>query len=209
MIKILLTLFFLTNSYADITQEQSEKFSESLFSLFENDFAKLSHPVKLELFWRGPLPLAITSFEEESNNFVVSIWGELARHELMTPKAWIFSLCHEIGHIIGGAPHVSDEHNSWGSSEGQADFFASAICLPRYYEFFGYKTSEIENIRYATAHEMSALLNALSDEGEALSNVLDESSEIVEETLRDAYPSNQCRVDTIKFAKRLPCWFKE
>lgn len=206
MKKIFILLLIISNTYAAITQKESEELSNSLLSIFQPEIAELSYPVKLDLFWKGPIPMAITSFEED--HFSISIWGALTRHKMMTPKTWIYTLCHELGHIIGGAPHVTNEEHSWGSSEGQADVFASSICLPRYYESLEPNSEDISTIRFNTAKEMSKLLNAMADNSEG-SNVESSSSEVVSETITDDYPSTQCRIDTIKFARRLPCWFKE
>lgn len=206
---IIIALLLITNSFAAITEQSYRDLSAEVFNLFKNEFSNLHHPVVLDLFWKGGLPLAITSFEQEdnpeNNHYAISLWGGLARHESMSEKAWIFSVCHEIGHILGGAPHVKDDKNSWGSVEGQADFFATSVCLPKYYK--NADEDELKNIRYETARSLADFFN--NSDGEQWVNVEVLSSEIVDETIYDGYPSNQCRVDTIKRNERLRYWFKK
>jgi hypothetical protein len=43
-------------------------------------------------------------------------------------------LCHEIGHFYGNSPKQRrgrSEKLSWSSAEGQADFYATAICMKK------------------------------------------------------------------------------
>ncbi|EQC50228.1 hypothetical protein M899_0350 [Bacteriovorax sp. BSW11_IV] len=206
---IIIALLAITSSFAAISEQSYTELSTEVFGLFKNEFSRLDYPVELELFWKGGLPLAITSFEQEedpaNNHYAISLWGGLARHKNMDEKGWIFSVCHEIGHIIGGAPHVQDEKNSWGSVEGQADFFATSVCLPKYYK--NADENELKIIRYETAQSLANFFNESDSEQWASVEVL--SKEIVLETILDDYPSNQCRVDTIRLNERLECWFKK
>ena len=66
-------------------------------------------------------------------NWMVDIYGGLARHPQITPDSFALVICHELGHLIGGAPKVSDPFRSaalsWATNEGQADYFATLKCL--------------------------------------------------------------------------------
>lgn len=57
----------------------------------------------------------------------VQIFGGLARHPLMTREALLLTVCHEIGHHLGGYPKYDQGHN-WASTEGQSDYFSTAKC---------------------------------------------------------------------------------
>ncbi len=67
------------------------------------------------------------------NNWMVSMFGGLARHETITKDAFMLVICHEIGHHIGGAPKYTDWYGNpdWASNEGQSDYFAGLKCARR------------------------------------------------------------------------------
>ncbi|MCB9093166.1 MAG: hypothetical protein H6621_01790 [Halobacteriovoraceae bacterium] len=83
-------------------------------------------------------------------NFMVTMFGGLARHAEATEDAFALVACHEIGHHIGGAPkkrnfgwgRADDDHNhiifgsgvSWASNEGQSDYWATLKCARRLWE---------------------------------------------------------------------------
>jgi hypothetical protein len=70
--------------------------------------------------------------QRSGNNWMVNMFGGLARHETITEDGMSLVVCHEIGHHIGGAPKkVSYYSNSWASNEGQADYFSNLKCLRR------------------------------------------------------------------------------
>jgi hypothetical protein len=58
---------------------------------------------------------------------------ELSQDDRLGLDQWTAILCHETGHLIGGAPYIAesvDDRNEF-SAEGQADYFAAAKCLRR------------------------------------------------------------------------------
>ena len=72
-----------------------------------------------------------------NDNPVVKVMGGMARHPEMTEDALLLIVCHELGHYMGGtpkAPRGNSEKLSWSSIEGQADYFATAKCLPKIFK---------------------------------------------------------------------------
>jgi len=67
---------------------------------------------------------------QSGKNWIVSMFGGLARHETTTKDAFMLVICHEIGHHIGGAPKYTDWYGNpdWASNEGQSDYFAGLKC---------------------------------------------------------------------------------
>ncbi len=65
----------------------------------------------------------------EGSNFVVEMFGGLARHSTITKDAFALVACHEVGHHIGGVPRYTDQGGTWASTEGQSDYFAVTKCL--------------------------------------------------------------------------------
>jgi hypothetical protein len=70
--------------------------------------------------------------QQRGKNWIISMFGGLARHETITKDAFATVICHELGHHIGGAPKKYG--NSWASNEGQADYWGSSKCLKKYME---------------------------------------------------------------------------
>jgi hypothetical protein len=70
------------------------------------------------------------SAQRQGSNYVVNMYGGLARHETITQDGFALVICHEIGHHIGGAPKYAGGNN-WASNEGQSDYFANLKCLRR------------------------------------------------------------------------------
>jgi hypothetical protein len=60
------------------------------------------------------------------NQWIVSMYGGLARHQTVTSDGFLLVVCHEVGHHLGGAPKYRGE---WASNEGQSDYFATLKCL--------------------------------------------------------------------------------
>ncbi len=78
----------------------------------------------------------------QGNDYIVNMYGGLARHETVTADGFAMVVCHEVGHHIGGAPVYGASQsssggwggggssaNSWASTEGQSDYFAASKCL--------------------------------------------------------------------------------
>lgn len=67
--------------------------------------------------------------DQDGNVWKVHALGGYARHPATNRDAFMFLLCHEMGHHIGGTPHYSPQSIPWASAEGQADYFGSLKCM--------------------------------------------------------------------------------
>ncbi|MDO9184154.1 MAG: hypothetical protein Q7U04_17200, partial [Bacteriovorax sp.] len=86
--------------------------------------------------WADPTVDAFAT-RDDANNAVIVINGGLARHPLMTRDGFLLLVCHEIGHHLGGAPKILRGNSglkSWSSAEGQADYYATTKCLPKFFQ---------------------------------------------------------------------------
>jgi hypothetical protein len=70
------------------------------------------------------------SARKQGMSWAVKVYGGLFRFELMNPDSFAMVVCHEIGHLIGGAPTWKPQNKS--SSEGQADYFSTLSCMKNY-----------------------------------------------------------------------------
>lgn len=69
------------------------------------------------------------SASRSGSTFLINAFGGLGRYEPITDDAFILIMCHEVGHLIGGAPTYKPGNSV--SSEGQADYFSTAKCFRR------------------------------------------------------------------------------
>jgi hypothetical protein len=67
------------------------------------------------------------------DKWTLELSGGLARHPLMTEDAYALAVCHELGHLLGGAPKFKDPIKQLYSNEGEADYFAALKCLRLYF----------------------------------------------------------------------------
>ncbi|PJB52456.1 MAG: hypothetical protein CO099_12535 [Bdellovibrio sp. CG_4_9_14_3_um_filter_39_7] len=73
--------------------------------------------------------------QQVGNVWKVSMFGGLARHQVVTDDAFALVVCHELGHHLGGQPKKKSWWgSSWASNEGQADYFGNSKCLRKYME---------------------------------------------------------------------------
>jgi len=96
---------------------------------------------------------------DDENNPVIVMNGGLARHPQMTKDGFLLLVCHELGHHLGGAPKILRGNSGlrgWSSAEGQADYYASTKCLPRFF------TSGVENKSFENDIDSVNLSLALS-----------------------------------------------
>ncbi len=92
-------------------------------------FAKQGYTLLLEGDWNDATEKAFSvDKKNNTNRRKVYVSGGFARKPLMTKDTLLSTLCHEIGHHLGGYPKYPEI--KWGaSSEGQADYFSTAKCL--------------------------------------------------------------------------------
>lgn len=61
----------------------------------------------------------------------VRVYGGLVRHPSMTKSGLALMVAHETGHHLGGPPY--DPAMPWMTWQGQADFWAASVGMPRVY----------------------------------------------------------------------------
>jgi hypothetical protein len=156
---------------------------------------------------------------KKPGHFFFQMYGGLARFESMTADSFMLVGCHELGHLIGGAPTWKPFNNA--SSEGQADYFStsrcfkkvirgqdhkkvigdhrfSALILEQCSESFKTNTQEYEMcLRTALANKAMAQTFAKLGELETIPSF--DTPDPYERMfiLFNGYPNAQCRLDTL------------
>lgn len=179
-----------------------------ILTLFGDSLKNTQAQVQLDAQWESPYFGAGIAYYD--NYFYLRIFGGTTRVEGMTMDAYAALVCHELGHIIGGAPYQTIQGAEWSSSEGQADFFAASVCLPKY--FLSQNVSAV-NIKARVEKAGYELLSALGPYGSQKELPLERHAHFkyqTPETLINLYPSLQCRYETFRNnSKRSACWFRE
>lgn len=71
-----------------------------------------------------------SSAEQQGNQWIINMFGGIARHPDNTYEGEALIACHEMGHHLGGAPKINSMFGgTWASNEGEADYFATLKCL--------------------------------------------------------------------------------
>jgi hypothetical protein len=84
-----------------------------------------------ELQWITP-EVALSA-DRDGTDWMIGIFSGAPFHPKMTRDAFVVVICHEMGHHFGGAPFKKDDQGAlrWSATEGQADYFATAVCAKR------------------------------------------------------------------------------
>lgn len=149
---------FPESSYKIPTSEKSSHFLGGVGGLSEleyhqaiDQFEKLWAPVVAQKYnrtliikrdWENEKVNAHAT-RDDANNPVIVVNGALARHSQITRDGLLLMMCHELGHHFGGAPKQfrgTSTLRSWSSVEGQADYFASSKCMPKFFENYSEKS---------------------------------------------------------------------
>ncbi|MCF8060821.1 MAG: hypothetical protein K9K67_16070 [Bacteriovoracaceae bacterium] len=132
------------------------------------------------------------------NEYWLEVPGGMARYHLIKETGFLSTLCHELGHLLGGTPH-----NDTISFEGQADYFSAMKCMERMLNRLSYK--ELLNApikckgtycgeRFEGIESLSSYYAELEKRPTPSLNTPDRT--ITKRTL-SRHPGSQCRFDTM------------
>lgn len=187
MIAILMTLAS-SLTFAAVNESQFEQITDEIKQEFQGDFQKLGLRFVLNKQWKNTKRDA--GIKIPKGEAILTITGEMARDQLMSEDGLRLLLCHEIGHVLGGAPKSSSGH--WSSNEGQADYYATSKCINRIIE-----NDDRYNDRVVEASLVLAKMLAISA-GKPHEDISISNKDItrVSQTY-NGHPNAQCRLDTL------------
>jgi hypothetical protein len=199
-----------------ITEAQFNAVMDRMQALYGPIVASHGATLQINRLWTDDTVNA--SAQQEGSTWVLNMYGGLARDKSITQDGMALVACHEMGHHLGGAPKYGGMN--WAANEGEADYFANAKCLHR---FFGdsltasftrmpavgddialataacaksYKTASDKALCLRSAEagmSVTALLGSLG--GEPASHFDTPDPGVVAQT-NDEHPAAQCRLDT-------------
>ena len=136
--------------------------------------------------------------------FILEVPGGLSRYHLINEPAFVSVVCHELGHLIGGAP--ASRYNI--SFEGQSDYYASQKCVRRIVhrlnqDYLDLTNAEVEELCSRKLGCRAAVVGALAVTSyyASLANapaptLTNRDRNQAQETLA-SHPDAQCRLDTL------------
>ncbi len=157
--------------------------------------------------WTNPTVNAYAM--RSGNNWIVHMFGGLARRPEITVDGFEMVLCHELGHHLSGFPFSQ----TWAANEGGSDYFATLSCarqlwkdeadlnfmasleVPAYPKRLcdaSWSEQADRNLCYRSVQAGKSLADFLS-QGSARYETPDQS--VVTKT-NNAHPAGQCRLDT-------------
>lgn len=191
----------------------------------------------LQEYWigfGGAFKVDSTWRQLNGKKFLLTLTGKIPNVTEISPEAYAIVVCHEMGHIMGGEPRQKSKLAVWSSVEGQADYYATNVCMWQYlkaakenksiqqHETLGKKckqkfgedeASYLKCLRIVSG--IISLQNYFNNDGNEKNRVSIDAVDTTEvsETL-EKYPAlNQCRMDTFiagLFNEPRPaCWFKK
>lgn len=195
-----------------------------------------SSPAMIGFWWKlDEVRAAYSSLYDNDTKFLTHylfLLGGYARMKGMTRDGVAATLCHELGHGIGGKPFKNYEFEDTDVSvEGQADYFAFRYCLARIFKRLppaqpikpvnAYTDSLCKAVPTASYTFCTRAFQTLESERTFFKlNPADPDSEydkhdplVVTKIEKDPYhyPSSQCRLDTMMngiLGKERPrCWY--
>lgn len=96
-------------------------------SLYSPVVSEMGGRLVIKKNWRDD---TVNAFAEKKGNLrLIEMFGGFARHPLTTNDVFMFVVCHEIGHHVGGVPMIHSMKELWASNEGQSDYFAGTKCM--------------------------------------------------------------------------------
>ncbi len=122
-----------TPTTSTVTKKSFNEIPKIIFNQYRNAFKIKNIKVDLNLSWEKPW-FTMWAKQHSEREYSINLWGAVTRIPGMNNNGLALFTCHEIGHILAGTPRMKIKDFLWASSEGQADYFATAICLKNYYE---------------------------------------------------------------------------
>ena len=196
---------------SNVTQEAFNRIIDKALSHYEPIVDKHWGYLQIRRYWSSSLVSATA--QQDDDDWIVNMYGGLARRPEITEDSFTMVLCHELGHHLGGFPFVS----LWAANEGQSDYFASQVCLKAFWKddrqvnsSFEEKVDPYVKKKCDQAYVLEAekhLCYRISVAGESLAHLLsvieksnkpsyDQPDPTIRDITYNLHPNAQCRLDT-------------
>jgi hypothetical protein len=199
-----------------ITEDQYNAIMDRLESIYAPVIKQRGGTFVINRLWTDDT--VNSSAEQQGNQWIINMYGGIARHPDVTIEGEALIACHETGHHLGGAPKESGLGGSWATDEGGADYFATLKCLRNFFaqddnatilsgmtldpvavskceaQFTAKTDQDICKRISLSAQSVSYLFQDLSSEKTRPSFATPDPSQV--SVTNDDHPATQCRMDT-------------
>lgn len=115
----------------DTTEEEFNHVIDGIAAIYEPEIMRRGGKLEILREWKNTKLNA--EAEQIDNRWILRLYGGFARYRNMNKDTFALVACHEMGHHLAGAPKFQ-KGISWGSVEGQSDYFATSKCMRRLWE---------------------------------------------------------------------------
>ncbi|WP_413587322.1 hypothetical protein [Bdellovibrio sp. HCB274] len=112
-----------------ISKAQFNQVLDRIESIYRPEIESMGDRLTVNRYWDDGTVNANAT--KSGKNRVITIYGGVARFPSMGIEGFALAVCHEMGHHLGGGPKYGGR-NSWGATEGAADYYATLKCMRRY-----------------------------------------------------------------------------
>lgn len=192
---------------SQITEDVVLRMRDDFLAYAEPRLSGQTRDLTVSVSWDNPYYTAHARYTDKE--LYIGLWGGFLRAPGMNTSILSFTMCHELGHLIGGEPRQTNDSGENITAEGPSDFFAAFKCVadflerhPQYRPQISLQVRQLCQQSKACELSLEAGLQTfqfLQKWGfapyEPVS--LTKKAPSVEEFAPNAYPSYQCRVDTV------------
>lgn len=225
--KILAIFFILSNSFASINEDKFNSIAHEVMQSMQEEIKLSGLSIKLNLDWDSPVVNA--GANRDGTRGTINLHGGYAKLAPVTSRSFTHTLCHELGHLIGGGVKVMPTAKY--SSEAESDYFATKTCLKKVFKDNN-SFSELSKIQkewckssFEVTEELNLCAEILLASRDQLNvenfltpslahkNFEELDQSINSTTNHNGYPTISCRYTTYIHGalnwKRPSCWFNE
>lgn len=226
---IFLLVFMVSFSgLSEIKESDFNDINQAILNIYRPILAENGEKVELkELFqgFGGAFKVDSTLKYWGENLIIITLTGAVPKNPAINVEGYAIVACHEMGHILGGEPRQKSKLSKWSSVEGQADYFATSLCMWQLMKAMPKDGVSIEPLCAAQFNgakkvaDCSRILSGIkalvsyfnASQTTAKSISIDQKDLSKVSYTLQKYPSPQCRVDTwmagLLGKERPSCWF--
>lgn len=115
---------------SDITLRDAEEIRTDFLNYAKPLLKDNTRKLDIQISWDLPYYTAHARYTETS--LFIGMWGGFLRAPGMNKSIIATTLCHELGHLVGGTPKQTNDEGENISTEGQSDFYAALKCTANF-----------------------------------------------------------------------------
>jgi hypothetical protein len=113
--------------HGGLTEQEYNQIMDRIEKMYSAEVQKRGGKLVVNRLWTDDT--VNSSAEQRGGEWIINMYGGIARHPDVNVEGEALIACHEMGHHLGGAPKISGLGGAWASNEGESDYFATLKCL--------------------------------------------------------------------------------